>query len=116
MVILGEDEIFSIDLNSFSPGDHSLSITAISDNGDQNTARTIVFTVPEAIGILPCGFTTNFIQKLTPSGLMCTSQSQAGVVLISCEASTPLISPSECTLTNMNTEITFPCELLSQAM
>ena len=43
--------------------------------------------------------------------LTCTSQSQAGVVSISCEANTPLVSPSECTLTSDSTAFTFPCEL-----
>ncbi len=46
----GEDGSFTIDLSSFSPGSHSLSILATSDDGEEDIADTILFDVSETLG------------------------------------------------------------------
>ena len=50
-IFTGEvDGSFIIDLSVFSPGPHSLSITATSDGGEVVMADIINFSVPDPLG------------------------------------------------------------------
>lgn len=44
------DGRFTIDLDDFSPGFHTLNVVATSDDGEVDSADTIVFFVPEDLG------------------------------------------------------------------
>ena len=103
---------FTIDLSAFSPGPHSLSVTATSDDGEDDSADTIFFTVPEPLGNFLFN-NTIFLptDRLTDcADVRCSSAAEVGVVTITCEASNPLSFPSECVLSGTDTTITFPCE------
>ena len=43
---------FVIDLASFSPGPHSLTVTATTDDGEEDAVDIINFFVPEPLGQL----------------------------------------------------------------
>ena len=45
-----QNGIFVIDLASFSPGPHSLTVTATTDDGEEDAADIINFFVPEPLG------------------------------------------------------------------
>ena len=49
-----EEGFFTIDLTTIAPGSHTLNVTATSDNGEQATAGTLNFTVPQRTGIARC--------------------------------------------------------------
>ena len=97
---------FAIDFTRFSPGNHSLVITATATSGATSSFST-GFTVPEPLGtsakteyiyIVFFSFKTACIISF-PIVLTCVQGAVSGRVEVTCSASKPLFQPLFCQVT-----------------
>ena len=108
---------FAINFTGFSPGDHSLVITATSTSGATSSFST-GFTVPEPLGtsakteyIYIVFFRTACIISF-PTVLTCLPGAVSGRVEVTCSASKPLFQPLLCEVTaDGGSPVNVPCKI-----